>query len=177
MKNILFFATKEDLLPVLEHVEGKGKLTYVRSGNFPSRNCERYHRGADLPDLGKATSDSAISSAAYLVLQGNGEIRLRPFTLSSGAQQLAVDQLVNPDTVTFTPGGLWNQEALLYGRVATVSDSRPAQELMRRFHSAVKRTFTKIKAYYVGPRADTLLQSGMRLTSAVQSPRDYDLQP
>jgi hypothetical protein len=177
MKNILFFATKEDLLPVIDQVESKGRVTYICTGNFPSRASERYNRGADIPGLGQATSDSAINSATYLVIQGDGEIRFRPFKLTSGVEQFAIDQLVNPDSVTFTPGGLWIQEAMLYGRVATVSDSDPAQELMRRFHTALKKRFAKMKAYYVGPQANALRESGMRLTIATQSPREYDLKP
>ena len=86
-----------------------------------------------------------------------------------------MDQLANPDTVTLTPGGVWTQDIVLYGRVATASDSKASQELMRRFACAIKKQFTKIRAFYVGPKARELLDKGKRLTIAAQSPRDFDL--
>jgi hypothetical protein len=48
---------------------------------------------------------------------------------------------------------------------------------MKRFNSAVKKTFTKVKAFYVGPKALELLERGMRLTISAQSPREFDLTP
>ena len=39
-----------------------------------------------------------------------------------------------------------------------------------------KKSFNKIRAYYVGPGAERLLRAGFRLTDAVQSPPSYDLQ-
>jgi hypothetical protein len=86
-----------------------------------------------------------------------------------------VDQLRNPDSVTFTPAGIWDDDVILHGRVATASDSEASQALMRRFHVAIKKGFAKVKAFYVGPQAMELLKAGKRLTIAAQSPREFDL--
>ncbi len=40
MKHILFFALKEDLLALLELVESKGSLKYVRMGNFSAEQIK-----------------------------------------------------------------------------------------------------------------------------------------
>jgi hypothetical protein len=90
-------------------------------------------------------------------------------------ERFAVDQLFNQDTVVLTAGGIWTEEVLLNGCLATVSDSPPAQALMRRFHSAFKKTFVKIKVFHVGPKAVVMLDNGKRLAGAAQSPRELDL--
>jgi hypothetical protein len=175
MRQILFFAVRQDLLRVLEMVEGGGPLKYIRTGQFPKGNYESYGRGADIPNLGDATSDSAINCQAFLVCGRETPIRPRPLGTIEPAARFSIDQLLNPDTVTFTPGGMRREDVLLHGRVATASDSMISQGLMKRFHSAIRRSFTRVKAFYVGPNALGLLRSGMRLTISVQSPREFDL--
>ena len=177
LRQVLFYATKDDLLPLLEEIESKGPVMYVRMGHDRDRAYESYSRGREISNLGEATCDSAINCTSFLVCRAGEEIKVRPITLNTGVEVFAVDQLLNPNTVTFSPGGLWKQEVVLHGRVATTSDSKPAQELMRRFQSAIKKSFTKVKAFYVGPQANALLESGKRLTIAVQTPREYDLKP
>jgi len=94
-----------------------------------------------------------------------------------GLERFSIDQLVNPDTITFTAGGLWNGEILLHGRFGTASESKSSQELLKRFGDAIATEFTKINAFYVGSNALELLKRGTRLTIAEQSPREFDLIP
>ena len=56
MKQIHFFALKDDLLPVLDDVERDGFLKYVRTGNCLSGDFDQYLHGADIPYLGKASA-------------------------------------------------------------------------------------------------------------------------
>jgi hypothetical protein len=177
MKRLHFFATKEDLLPVLDQIDGKGKLSYVLCGNFRGRRLERYSRGIDIPQLGEATTDNVVGSARYLVCKAEETVQLRTIRLNSGGFRFVVDQLVNPNTVVFTPAGIWGQDFILHGEVATVSDSPSAQDIMRWFGSAIRKQFVKIRAFNVGPRANALRESGRRLTSAAQCPPEYDLKP
>jgi len=109
MSHILFFALKEDLLPVLEAVESKGALKYVRTGIYLRPEYEPFHRGADIPNLGRATSESGISSASFLVCDPEVPVNFQSVALYSGGTNYHIDQLVNPDTITFTPGGLWTR--------------------------------------------------------------------
>jgi hypothetical protein len=175
MKQINFFALAEDLLQVLEIVEDGGPLKYVPMGQSPTEDCQEFSLGAQIPGLGKANTDSASSCQAYLVVDSETPTNLRPIIVA-GVTRYAVDQLLNPKTVTFTPAGLWGENVVLNGRVATVSDSVEAQQLMKRFSSAFKKRFRKVRAFLVGPGAYALLTEGKRLTAAVQSPREYDLQ-
>jgi hypothetical protein len=92
-----------------------------------------------------------------------------------GRVRFDVDQMLNPDSIVFTPGGEWKKQMIIAGLFATVSSSQPAQQLMRQINGAVRKYFTKINAYWVGPEALARLRSGFRLTMAEQSPPMYDL--
>jgi hypothetical protein len=174
MKRIHFFAVKEDLLPVLEEFESKGPLKYVRTGLFLKKNYDSFDRGAEIERLGRATADTASSCETFLVCKREAIVNVR-LVMGGAVQRFAIDQLLNPDTVVFTPAGLWNDDVILHGRLATISDRESAQELMKRFYAAIRRYSSKIKAYWVGPKALAFLESGKRLTIAVQSPREFDL--
>ena len=75
----------------------------------------------------------------------------------------------------FRPGGQWNDDVVIHGRIATASETHGSQNLMKRFQAAVKRAFSKVRAYFVGQQALQLLENGKRLTMSVHSPREYDL--
>ena len=177
MKQLQFYAVGGDLLPVFRAVEGIGPLKYVRAGNFTTRDLQTFAYGSELPRLGVATCESAVGCDRFLVCEPELPIVVRQLPGADGIERFCVDQLANPDTVTLTPGGVWDEDVVLYGCVGTASDSRASQELMRRFAGEIKKQFTKIRAVYVGPKARELLDAGKRLTLAAQSPRDFDLKP
>jgi hypothetical protein len=175
MKQLLFFALKEDILPLLEDVERKAPIKYVRTGQFSTAEYESFVHATEMPNLGTASADTSSSSETFLVTGCAVPINVRPVKLATGAEHYCIDQLVNPDSVAFTPGGIWDRDIVLCGRVATVSESVLSQELMKRFNSTLRKQFRKIKAFWVGPQAHVLLDAGKRLTISAQSPRSFDL--
>jgi hypothetical protein len=112
-----------------------------------------------------------------LVCDRATNVNVRAFKGNGGIDRFCVDQLLNPNTVTFTPAGVWNEDILLDGRVATVSQTPASQELMKRFQKAITKYFTKIRAFYVGPEAHAMLKAGKRLAIGADSPREFDLAP
>lgn len=171
-----FFATSEDLLPVLASVEAKLELQYTLMGHHPSEDIERWHDGRELPTLWQPSPvESAIAGPAYLVtLRGTPILpeKLSPF---EGRARWAIDQLRNPDSTVFWHGGRYGEDVLLHGRVATVSRTPVAVKLQRAFEAAIRKQFVRIKAYYVDRSAEALLDSGVRLAAAAQCPLEYDL--
>jgi hypothetical protein len=110
-----------------------------------------------------------VGCDTYLICKRNQPIELRHFRDYERCERICVDQLANPDTVTFAAGGIWTDEIILEGCVATVSDSQASQELMRRFQSAIKKAFRKVKAFYVGPKAQAIafMQDRFKATGKV----------
>ena len=107
MPQTLFFAVKDDLLPVFETIEDGGALRYVKAERSLIPDYDSFSRGAEIPNLGKATSESAISSETFLVADPQTEINVRVVEQDDGIRSFHIDQLANPDTVTFSSGGIW----------------------------------------------------------------------
>jgi hypothetical protein len=173
-KQLLFFATKEDLRPLLAAVEGVVPIDYVLMGIYPAEVAEKYGSIEDIPNLGHATSDSAINSREFLVVKKNCTVNMESVATVHG-KRYVIDQLLNPNSVTFAPGGLWGSDVLLNGRFATVHNDEGSQALMKQFAKILRKSFRKLKAYWVGPEAERLLEAGKRLTIAAQTPREFDL--
>ena len=123
MKHIRFFGDKEDLISMLQLFESKKPVKYVRMGHFSKSGIEVYKSGEEIPNLGKATADSSIACESYLVCDPMTVVNLRSLHSIGNLERVCLDQLVNPDTVSFTPGGKWSENIILHGRVATVSES------------------------------------------------------
>lgn len=174
MKSVLFFALRDDLLLVLNDVEERMPLKYVRFGRLSSPRYESLDRGSAIPFLGLASADSVASCTSFVVSSRDTSLAIREVSTSQGSV-FFMDQLINPDSVTLTPGGVRGEGVLLHGRVATASDTAASQHLMRLFGSAIRKRFSKIKAFYVGPAARRMLEAGSRLTVSVNSPRELDL--
>ena len=123
MKHLLFFALKDDLVPVFELVEAKGSLKYARTGNFLAREFQggAFDSGTKIPNLGIADADSSIACEDYLVCKPETPINIRRLQGVSG-ERVCVDQLVNPDSITICPGGTWRDEAIIAGRIDVVSE-------------------------------------------------------
>ncbi len=170
-----FFATPNDLLPVLEQAEKKLSLAYSLTGLFEFPHVTIIEAGAQLPSLNLPAEGSSANNPTYLITLSGHIIDVRQVPQSAGGIRYAVDQLTNPDSVTFAHGGLFSPDTLISGRVATVSDTPVAKSIQSAFSNAIGKLFTRINAFYVGPGASEMLGRGCRLTHAVQSPPEYDL--
>jgi hypothetical protein len=168
---ILFFATLNDLLPILATVEQETEIKYVKCGSFDSATTSSFTNAALIPELGNASSESSINSATFLICDRREEVHPRQVAPA----RYVFDQLVNPKTIAFTPGGCWGEDILLNGRFATGSTGAVSVGLLKRYQSLIRKRFEKIKAYYVGEEAAQQLDQGKRLTIAVQSARMFDL--
>jgi hypothetical protein len=201
-KMYLFYATKDDLLTVTKKMESIGPIKYVRFGRL-IKLPESFNRAMEIPNLGVASHPSAVACEKFLICEDqtlvtprkieaivnhrdnshnsivNHETAKDKNTLEKfvGVNRFVIDQLLNPDSITFSAGGLWNNDLLLHGSVGTASQSKSSQKLMKRFHDMLKKEFTKVKAFYVGPQALILLNNGKRLTISAQSPQKFDLKP
>lgn len=171
-----FFATAEDLLPVLLSVEAKLAVVYTPFGHVYEPKVDHYCTARDLPTLfARQPCESAVGGPKYVVTEVGAAFVLRPLPRHEGKDRWSVDQLANPDSIVLLHGGLFKEDVLLSGEIRTAYKTTVAQRLQRAFDAAIRRYFVKIRAFYVGPAAEALLDSGCRLTAAEQRPPEYDL--
>lgn len=174
-KRQMFFATEMDLVQLITSVEHELPVDFVRMGSSTSSVAQRFSTVMSLPNLGHATSDAAATSDEYLIVLKGHPVVGRRVEGNDGVTRYFFDQLANEASITFSPGGLRGSDVLLHGRVATASDDEISQSLMKHFAKALRSSFRKIKAYWVGPEAEALLDAGKRLTISVRASREFDL--
>jgi hypothetical protein len=173
-RHITFFATRQDSLDLLLYVEERAPLRYVRWGHYPSPEAPTYETASDIPDLGIARYGRKGESR-YIVFPPTSALM---FDKSEGAG-VVYEPIPRTDSpyVFFHTGGLFRDECLITGYVATASESREGIRLFDRFYRALRTRFVRVGSGYrslVGPEALGLLQAGMRFTDSVTSPRTLD---
>lgn len=171
-----FYALPEDLMVIFDLVEASQSLRYTPIETLASAKAMSFLSGAELPTLNAPPpSDSASSGHSYLVTFRDNEPVGRKIELNSGGVRYAFDQLMNPDSIELLPGARHESGAILYGRIATGSDSATSGELFGLFKRAIGKRFRKTNAFWVGPKAEEAWRQGARLTIGLASPQEYDL--
>lgn len=171
-----FFALPEDIRPVMDAVESRRALKYTLTGHHTSPDVACFLSARCIPTLGApAPCTSAVSCPSYLVTDRGKLVVPSAIQMLDGTTCWAIDQLENPDSTVFWHGGLCEGGVLLHGRVDTASTSPVARSLQRAFSREIRKQFRRIGAFFVGERAEALLDMGVRLTLSLQAPREYDL--
>jgi hypothetical protein len=106
----------------------------------------------------------------------DADFQVRRVAQADGGTRYAVDQLHNPTSIVFQPGGAFGDGYLLCGHIGTASNNPDALQLFRDFHRSVTREFRKHRDYFVGSEAFKLAQEGVRLiTMHVDEAKEFDL--
>jgi len=174
MKYIHLFATNRDWKDVLDAFEAKQFVRYTSMNHMYENAAPSLTKGLDIPSLGLAKGEQTGLCDSYLITRLSAPIQVRTLTQYDGTRRFDIDQLFNPDSVRFIPGGRW-KEMIIAGVIDTKSDSSTAQSLIRGLYAPIKKVFTRVNAFWVGPQALIQWKEGRRLTGAEQSPSEYDL--
>lgn len=174
MKQFLFYATRSDILQIIDSIEEDRELQYIRMGNSAKRDITTFKRGRDIPNLGSADCSTGSLCESFLITSRSIVAEARRIESRDGPLY-CVDQLSNPESVVFTPAGRWGEDVILNGRIGSASDSLFSGDMIKRTGYAFKKYFTKIKSYQVGSQSLVCGKSGIRLTISADAPSEYDL--
>lgn len=163
-KQVSFFATRGDLTAVAQEVTQVRPVDFVHAGLFAEPRLQV------LADV-----DHFCAFETYLVVDRGIVVSLRPVSQRAGGQMYAVDQVDNPDTIVLHVGGVLADQHLIAGQIGTVGNSKQSDEIHSLFVRLIRKRFEKVKAFYVGPEAAAMLDSGARLSATPKSPKEYDL--
>lgn len=163
-RQILFFATNLELSRIIDQVAAVHPLQIVRRGLFDTAVLDRV-----------AEMSGLEPGEQYLVTSHDMAITVRAVPQRKGGTKFAVDQLVNPKTISLEPGGLIDSGCLLPGSAGTASADPVSVELQKLFVRFIKRDFSRVREYWLSQEAERLLDSGIRLTANPRAPVLFDL--
>lgn len=172
------FATRSDLILGLRKIEGELGVKYIRSDGLRYEpNFEQFNSLIEWEGLGQNTTGDHINGYHILVIPGNCRIKVERIPQKGGGVRYSLSQRLNPDSISFLPGGLFSdQKILVCGHIGTMSESQASISLYKVFVRAVTKGFEKIGSYRVGPEAARLMDEGYRMvTIGITSPTAYDL--
>ena len=167
------FWTSSDLIAVLDQV---GKQIPLSFAELSLSETEKVSTLADSAALSAYIAASTDPTLSFLAFESGSPVGAEPVPQKKGGILYAVDQRRNPRSVVFHLGRLYPElRTLLAGQVGTGSDDPAALSLYSIFKKVVRKQFTKVQSYWVGPEALRLLDSGGKLSVALKSPPEYDL--
>jgi hypothetical protein len=172
---LMFYATAQDLVPVLSSLEAQKSLQYTLTGLLKVNKLQTYFSFVDIPNFGQASHPNAIANPTYLVSIRGAALHTSEVPQEIGGVRFNLSQQLNDDTITFSPGGWYGTQVILYGRVATISTSSSSKNLYNLFARALRDHFAKVQEFLVGPEALNLARRGVRLTIGAASPAEVDL--
>jgi hypothetical protein len=176
MKQIFFFATPNDIAPVLSRLESNAPLKFVEMGTMSTPNRAIYLTSSEIPDQGIATHETGSQSQGYMVSHQDTQNHMRTSVTKRDEKRWNLFNSDNEETVILTMAGKW-KDMLLPGTMDTLHETPIAQQLMKWFLAALKAEgFTKVGMYWLGNEALDMLKAGKRLSmTAEQSPPEFDL--
>jgi len=171
-----FFATRDDIELWLRVIEAQRAIKYAVCGLFKNKEPTVYQMITEIPDLGVMIADNESLADRFLVVPRDLRINVRSVPQASGEIRYAVDQLHNPESLIFQPGGLYERSALICGHIGGSFSNHIANKLFQEFDVAMKHGFKSHREYYVGREARSLGLEGVRLiTMHVHEDSAYDL--
>ena len=170
-----FYATRQDLLPGLRALESERRLQYVLEEMAPEPTPVIFRSAFEIPGLGVAEYGDYSGEHTFLVDEWGTRITMGETPQTKGGVLYEVSLATNPTAFAFQPAGRFGDRTLILGSVGTATGDPKSLALCKWFWRGLRKGFTKVQWYFVGPEAYRLLQQGWRLTTATQCPPEFDL--
>ena len=169
MKQILFFATPNDIQPIISALETTNKIVFARVGSYDIKDPPLIS-GAEIPNPGVATNETASGSDSYLVVPAGSRLNLHPYTSEDsdtfGRKMWSVYSGFNDESVEMTLAGIWEDGTLLPGSVRSMHNNEFAKKIMRDFQASLKKAkFEKVQSWWLSTEAVQMLRAGKRLST------------
>lgn len=174
-KQILFFATSDDIKSIILSIESTHQIKYYEMGLFENKSSSSYNSISEIKNFGIDIAGDWNKSLRFMALPMNSSIKIREVPQKNGNLRYALDPIENQMSICFQFGGIYQEGVLIAGSCFTVNSNIFAMQIFKDFSSKLKKNFKKIGSFYVGENAAEKLKQGWRLVTNESSPKEYDL--
>jgi hypothetical protein len=167
-KQIGIFGTRNDLVGLFKPIEEEKQLQYVRFGHHdvPDIVPESYTI-LSLPKLG-VSDFGEPSEQMYIILPSGADIHAVVVPQHRGGTIYNISMIGNDRGICFQVGGNYKDSAFISGEISTISPHPDSIALFDIVKKEVRKNFTRIKTFWLGPEALVLFRNGMRFTQGVR---------
>jgi hypothetical protein len=174
-KQILFFGTSKDLLPIIKDVENRFPIKYFEMGLFDDNKSREYSSIDKVQNFGKPQFGDWNWDIRLMMMPKDSNLVIREVPQRKGGIKYAIDPFKNQTSICFQFGGIVKEGVLLAGTCGTVFLNDFSLNIFKMFSLALKKNFKRIGNFYVGNMAEEKLKAGWRLVTNEKSPKEYDL--
>jgi hypothetical protein len=174
-KQLMFFTLLTDIEKSIRDFESEIDSQYYKTGLLDSKNVPKYNSILDVPNVGFSTSGDWNRIDSYLIIKKLTSLKIRDVQQRTGEIKFSVDQMSNPKSIELKLGGIYKENIIVAGRIATISEDLDSLELFKSLTNKIKKQFKKIGVFYVSKSAEEKLKIGWRLVTNENSPKEYDL--
>jgi len=153
---LLIYATRKDWLFLLSELESTREVRYGLDPQDRGSEVTTWSRAVDIPNLGLASGTDTVRCSRFKIFRN----------AQDGGDGMDAD---------LWPGGEYDSKTIISWTITTIFDDPRIQRIMRKLASLLKKHFTRVHAYWVGPEAIERLRAGSRLTLNVYAGPEFDL--
>ncbi len=176
-KQLIFFATFEDVKPILEEIEKELSIKYCLANTSSSLNIPMVSTISLIPDIGFVSNGDWNRIDRYLILKDYVNLNVREIIQNKGGINYAIDQMNNPNSIEMKFGGIYKfkNNVIVAGRISTISEAPDSIEIYKLFSNKIRKLFIKKDSFYVGQIAFDRLKEGWRLVMNEALTKEFDL--
>jgi hypothetical protein len=178
-RTFLFAATRSDISPVLVSLESSSKIQYAKVEGGSRKTERSVFSSTEISELGFSDAEQTIACSSYLICPSTvdlGYVSLPGRGKIFGRKSVHIPSCLNtPDSISLRAGGLFGDDVCITGELSTVHDTQIAQALMKCFVFQAKKSFERVGAFWLVREVMSMLNSGQRVTQAIQSPSEFDV--
>ncbi|GIW82867.1 MAG: hypothetical protein KatS3mg105_4674 [Gemmatales bacterium] len=181
-----FFATREDILPGLRHIEQQLSVVFYDGDLLDTNDIVPILSLSDIETVGISQFGNHCLDKVYEIVPTESKMTVREVIQYKGwgrgrrtpENQIIKYQLVHAEepfsSVGFRPGGLYKDECLIDGAVWNGGEGRESLAFYRQIRKILLKGFKHVNEYWLGPEAFQLLKQGFRLCSFHDGRRECD---
>lgn len=174
-KQIFFYGLKDDMLNIIKHIESNFNIKYASVGLKDEIHSCFNTLLEKIDDMDNIEYGDWNQNDKYLILPKNQELKIRSVPQRGGGVKYAIDQMINKNSIVFYLGGKFENKAIIASKIAAIYDEEFSINTFNFFSKQIKKEFKKINEFYVGVQALKESGNGLRLTTNINSPIEYDL--